>query len=164
MSYIICGYKGVGKSTYAHNYSYSKSIKFKSRLPQCNHWPRIIYNFEELDKEDMILRGLEKVYNEKDDSVIILPLTDEVVDTLSKYEYPFATIFPDLRMKERWENRVSPIAFSNFEEDCMKWKKDKRATVQFIIKDPYETGMTGRMVDSIILMMDKKLDKRKENE
>ena len=71
----------------------------------------------------------------------------------------FATIFPDLRMKERWENRMSPIAFSNFEEDCMKWKKDKRATVQFIIKDPYETGMTGRMVDSITLMMDRKLKK-----
>ena len=47
----------------------------------------------------------------------------------------------------------------------LNWNgKDKRATVQFIIKDPYETGMSGKMVDSIILMMNKKLDKRKENE
>ena len=157
MSYIVCGYKGVGKSTYAHNYSYSKSLKFRSKLPQRNHFPRIIYNFEELDKEDMVLRGLDKVYNKDDDSIIVLPLTEEVVDTLTKNNYPFATIFPDIKMKYAWESRMSSIAFATFEDDYTKWKKDKRATVQFIIKDPYETGMNGRMVDSIVLMMDRKL-------
>lgn len=159
MSYIICGYKGVGKSTYAHNYSYAKAVKYKSKLPQCNYHPRIIYNFEEFDNEDMVLRGLDKVYKEDDDSVILLPLTDKVVQTLVDNEYPFATVFPDLRMIEQWEGRLPQTAFTSFEEDCVKWKKDRRSTVQFIIKDPYETGMTGRMVDSIILMMDRKLKK-----
>ena len=41
----------------------------------------------------------------------------------------------------------------------IKWKKDKRSTVQFVIKDPNDTGMNGWMVDSIVLMMDRKLKK-----
>ena len=127
MSYIICGYKGVGKSTYAHNYSYSKSLKHYPVSSKFGYKPRIIYNFEDLDTSELVLRGLQKAYNEKDDAVILFPLNDEVV--------------------------------SNFENDCIKWKKDKRSTVQFVIKDPNDTGMNGWMVDSIVLMMDRKLKK-----
>lgn len=156
MSYIICGYHGVGKSTYAHNYGYAHAVKHKR-----GYTPRIIYNFEELDTGDLALSGLDRVYSEKDDSVILLPLNESIVSALYESKYPFAEIFPDLRMAKRWEGRLSPYQYSTFEEDCAKWKKDKRSTTQFIIKDPENTGMTGWMVDSIILMMDRKLQKMK---
>lgn len=159
MSYIICGYKGVGKSTYAHNYSYSKSLKHYPVSSKFGYKPRIIYNFEDLDTSELVLRGLQKAYNEKDDAVILFPLNDEVVTALHDNNYPFATLFPDPRLIDRWESRLFPSEISNFENDCIKWKKDKRSTVQFVIKDPNDTGMNGWMVDSIVLMMDRKLKK-----
>lgn len=154
MSYIICGYYAVGKSTYARNYGYAHAIKRKR-----GYTPRVIYNFEELDTGDLVLSGLDRVYSENDDSVILLPLNDSVVSTLHDYGYPFAEIFPDARLANIWKGRLSSYHFSSFEEDCVKWKKDKRATTQFVIKDPENTGMTGWMVDSIIFMMNKKLKK-----
>lgn len=159
MSYIICGYKGVGKSTYAHLWSFGKCLKYNRLKP--NPTARIIHNLEDLDIGDLVLEGLKHTYKEDDNSVILLPLNEEVVNVLHENNYPFAIVFPHLRMIHRWETRISVKDMESFETDFIKWKHDRRATVKFIISDPKETALNGWMVDSIILMLKEKIERLK---